>query len=128
MLLQQGVGKTFRAVRAMKGIKNKFELDTITKLKTENLSLTERLRSSEAKASLFEQRAKDAQSEIQTQKAIIEEAEITIEEQKKQTLSWIALSEWYQTRSIHCSDMLGQMMMYLQGTTPNLSEWHLSQE
>ncbi|KAJ5641204.1 hypothetical protein N7490_005204 [Penicillium lividum] len=112
MLLERGVGKTFRAVRPRKD---------------ENLNLTERLELAEAKASHFEQTAKESGREIQIQKGIIEEAETTINRQKEETLSWMALSQWYQARSLQCSDVLGQMMMFLQGTMTELPEWHPTQ-
>ncbi|KAJ5660892.1 uncharacterized protein N7484_000264 [Penicillium longicatenatum] len=122
MQLQREVGKTFRAIRPEREVKRQIELELIASLQAKNLNLTERLRSAENEASYHEASARDAQKEIGNQRSIIQEATMTIDRQQQEISNWIALSEWYQTRSIQCSDALGQLMVFLQGATPENTE------
>ena len=128
--LQREVGKTFRAIRPEKvslfslynrdfliktkqEIKRQIDLDLLARLQAENLNLTERLRLIESKAIHYEQATRDAEKEIKNQRSTIREATVTIDRQQQEISNWIALSEWYQTRSLQCSDVLGQMMVFL---------------
>jgi hypothetical protein len=80
------------------------------------LSLKQKLKIAEEKACRNEIAAREAQLEVGVQSSTIKEAQMTIYLYQQDILSWKALSEWYQIRCLQCSDFLGQVMNYLQGT------------
>lgn len=86
-------------------------------MRAENLSLAEKLRASEDKASRYEEAAAQAEAEIKDQNSIIQEAQTTIYLHQQDISNWMAVAEWYQTKCFQCSNMLGQMMAFLQDTT-----------
>lgn len=92
------------------------EHDLFTKLRVENLALVEKLNIAEERASRNENAAREAQMEVGVQRSTIKEAQMTVYLYQQDILSWMALSEWYQIRCLQCSDVLGQMINFLQGT------------
>lgn len=86
-------------------------------MRAENLSLVEKLRASEDKASRYEEAATQAEAEIKDRNSIIQEAQTTIHLHQQDISNWMAVAEWYQSKCFQCSNMLGQMMAFLQDTT-----------
>lgn len=86
-------------------------------MRAENLSLVEKLRASEDKASRYEEAATQAEAEIKDKNSIIQEAQTTIHLHQQDISNWMAVAEWYQTKCFQCSNVLGQMMAFLQDTT-----------
>ncbi|OQD86928.1 hypothetical protein PENSOL_c082G03841 [Penicillium solitum] len=77
MLLHREVGQKFYAIPA-KCKENQPELDIVAHMQAKNLSLAEKLRASEDKASRYEEAATQAEAEIKDQNSIIQEAQTTI--------------------------------------------------
>lgn len=92
-------------------------------LQAENLNLSEKLRIAEEKACRHEQALKEAEEEINNQKSILREAQMTIHLHQQDILDWMALSEWYQLRCLQCSEVLGQAMAFLQGFPSEITAW-----
>jgi hypothetical protein len=103
-------------------VKKKEDLDLIEQLQAENLGLAEKLRLAEEKAHRNEQAAIEANDEINSQRSMIREAQMAIDRHEQDILNWMSLCEWYQAKCLQCSNVLGQMMAFLQGTTPTTSE------
>ncbi|KAL4888216.1 hypothetical protein BDV59DRAFT_196628 [Aspergillus ambiguus] len=57
----------------------------------------------------------EAEDEVQTQKSIIREAQMTIHLHQQDIQSWMAVAECYQMSCIRCSDALGQIIAFAQG-------------
>lgn len=81
----------------------------------------------EDEASRHEHAASEAKEEIKDQKSILSEAQMTIHLHQQDILNWMALCEWYQIRCLQCSNVLGQMMAFLQGSTSEITTWPSSQ-
>ncbi|CAP80015.1 hypothetical protein PCH_Pc12g03880 [Penicillium rubens Wisconsin 54-1255] len=96
------------------------DLENVTRIQSENLSLVEKLRAAEAKASRFEEAVRQAEAEIKGRNSTIQEAQMTIQLHQQDILNWMAVAEWYQTKCFQCSNVLGQMMAFLQDTTSEL--------
>lgn len=79
------------------------------------------MRIAKNKASRYEKAAREAEEEIKDQKSIISQGEMTVHIQQQDILKWIALTEWYQSRCLQCSDILGQMMAFLQENPTELT-------
>jgi chromosome segregation ATPase len=92
----------------------------VARIQVENLSLEEKLKAAEAKASRFEEAIKQAEAEIKGRNSTIQEAQMTIQLHQQDILNWMAVAEWYQTKCFQCSNVLGQMMAFLQDTTSEL--------
>ena len=45
---------------------------------------------------------------------------MTIQLHQQDILNWMAVAKWYQTKYFQCSNVLGQMMAFLQDTTSEL--------
>ncbi|KAK4943955.1 hypothetical protein LTR66_014550 [Elasticomyces elasticus] len=116
MLLHREVGQKFRAIPAMCKEKQT-ELDIVAHMEAENLSLADKLRAAEDKAFRYEEAATEAEAEIKDQNSIIREAQMTIHIHQQDILNWMAVAEWYQMKCFQCSNVLGQMMAFLQDTT-----------
>lgn len=102
-------------------IRKQTDLNLIAQLQAENLNLTEKLRSIEDKAYRGEQAAIQAADEIESQRHTIQELQMTVHVQKQDLLNWMALCEWYEVRSLQCSDVLRQLMAFMQGDSSTLS-------
>ncbi|KAJ5328739.1 hypothetical protein N7452_009129 [Penicillium brevicompactum] len=116
MLLHREVGQKFRAIPAMCK-EEQTELDIVAHMQAENLSLADKLRAAEDKAFRYEEAATEAEAEIKDQNSIIREAQMTIHIHQQDILNWMAVAEWYQMKCFQCSNVLGQMMAFLQDTT-----------
>lgn len=103
-------------------MKKQEELDLIAKLQVENFGLAEKLRLAEEKAHENELAVVEAKDEINSQRSIIEEAQMAIHRHEQDMLNLRSLCEWYQSKCLQCSSVLGQMMTLLQGTTDPTSE------
>lgn len=99
-------------------MKKQQDLHLIAQLQAENLSLAEKLRLAEEKAHQNEQAAVQAKEEINSQRSIIREAQTAIHLHQQDISSLMSLCEWYQAKCLQCSTVLGQMMAFLQATTP----------
>jgi hypothetical protein len=88
-------------------------------MQVENLSLVEKLRLAEDKASRHEEAATQAEDKIKDQDCVIREAQMTIHLHQQDISDWMAIAEWYQTKCFQCSNVLGQMIGFLQDTTSN---------
>lgn len=97
-------------------------MDLIAKLQVENFGLAEKLRLAEEKAHENELAVVEAKDEINSQRSIIEEAQMAIHRHEQDMLNLRSLCEWYQSKCLQCSSVLGQMMTLLQGTTDPTSE------
>jgi hypothetical protein len=86
-------------------------------MQAENASLAEKLRVVQDKALQYEEAATQAEAEIKDQKSIIREAQMTIHIHQQEISNWMAIAEWYQIKCSQCSNVLGQMMAFLQETT-----------
>ncbi|CDM32969.1 unnamed protein product [Penicillium roqueforti FM164] len=67
--LHREVGQTFRAVPAKR--EKQTDLENIARIQSENLSLVEKLRAAEAKASRFEEAVRQAEAEIKGRNSTI---------------------------------------------------------
>lgn len=103
-------------------MKKQEDLDLIAQLRAENLSLSEKLRVAEEETNRYEQAVTEAKDKINCQRSIIEESQIAIHRHEQDILNWMSLCEWYQTKCLQCSSMLGQMSAFLQSTMPAASE------
>ena len=110
-----GIAKTSQHIR------KQADINLITQLQAENLNLTEKLRSTEDKAYCGEQAVIQAEDEIKSQRHTIQELQMTVHVQQQDLLNWMALCEWYEVRSLQCSDVLCQLMAFMQGDSSTLS-------
>ncbi|CAG8178690.1 unnamed protein product [Penicillium nalgiovense] len=118
MLLHREVGQKFRAVLAKR--EKQTDVEMVARIQVENLSLEEKLKAAEAKVSRFEEVVRQAEAEIKGRNSTIQEAQMTIQLHQQDILNWMAVAEWYQTKCFQCSNVLGQMMAFLQDTTSEL--------
>lgn len=56
-----------------------------------------------------------AQDEVQIQKSIIREAQMTIHLHQQDIQHWMGLADYYQISCLRCSDALSQMISFAQG-------------
>jgi hypothetical protein len=88
-------------------------------MQAENESLAEKLKIAQDKAFHYKEAATQAEAEIKDQESIIREAQMTIHIHQQDISNWMAVAEWYQMKCFQCSNVLGQMMAFLQDTTSN---------
>lgn len=81
----------------------------------------EKLKVVEEQNLLQESAIESAKAEIQDQRSIIEEDQKTIALFQESCQRWMELTEYYQLKCSQCSNALGQIVQFLQGTTPGYS-------
>lgn len=64
----------------------------------------------------------EAEDEVQVQKSIIREAQMTIHLHQQDIQHWMEVANCYQVSCIRCSDALGQMISYAQGVKSEVSD------
>lgn len=104
----------------MQQVLQREEESAVLNLKSDNISLTERLRIAEEQVSLQENALINANAEIQDQRSIIEQSQRIIDLHQENCQKWIELSEYYQLKCSQSANFLSQMVVFLQGNT---SDW-----
>lgn len=89
--------------------------DQISQLKNENSCLLEMLENIKRDKARLEQANSEVEDEVQVQKSIIREAQMTIHLHQQDIQHWMGVAGGYQLTYIRCSDALGQMITFAQG-------------
>lgn len=87
----------------------------LSQLKNENSCLLEMLENIKRDKARLEQANSEAEDEVQVQKSIIREAQMTIHLHQQDIQHWMGVANCYQMSCIQCSDALGQMITFTQG-------------
>lgn len=89
--------------------------DQISQLKNKNSCLLEMLENIKKDKVRLEQVNLEAEDEVQVQKSIIREAQMTIHLHQQDIQHWMTVADCYQESCIRCSDALGQLITFAQG-------------
>ena len=88
--------------------------EQVNQLKNENAYLLEQLENIKKDKARLELANSETEDEVQVQKSIIREAQMTIHLHQQDIQHWMGLADYYQVSCIRCSDALGKMIAFAQ--------------
>ena len=88
--------------------------DHLQLLKDENSVLARELEQAKKDMEALKLASSEAENEIEAQKSINRETQITINLHEQEIRNWKAVAKVYQTSCIRCSDALGQIIVFAQ--------------
>ncbi|KAA8647900.1 uncharacterized protein ATNIH1004_002326 [Aspergillus tanneri] len=86
----------------------------------EKFQLIQKLEQVEKDKAALELAKAEAEDEIQVQKSIIREAQMTIHLHQQDIQHWMTVAEYYQSSCMQCSEALGQLIAFAQGISTEL--------